>query len=134
MLKKIGAASAITAAMLLSTSPAYAQVTEVAPIDIDNSNVNFCHNTIIASGAALTIPDILGTPSEETQVGDCAVWEDVIIIVNENDDDHHGDHQTNVRKWHHDHCVYHHDEANETNDQPSLLLLLLRRRGLQVWL
>jgi len=93
MLKKIGAASAITVAMLLSASPAYAQLIDVAPIDIEDSNVNFCHNSIAASGAALTVvPDLLGAASENTQVGDCTVWEDVLIFVNKDDDEHHGHH------------------------------------------
>ncbi|ONI86168.1 hypothetical protein ALI22I_26025 [Saccharothrix sp. ALI-22-I] len=87
MLKKIGAASAIAAAMLLLASPANAQVS-ILPITIEDSNVNFCHNDIVASAAAITIP-LLGAPeAENTEGGDCTVWEDVNVIVDEDDDDH----------------------------------------------
>uniref|UniRef100_UPI00131B12D6 hypothetical protein n=1 Tax=Saccharothrix deserti TaxID=2593674 RepID=UPI00131B12D6 len=93
MLKKIGAASAITVAMLLSASPAYAQDINILPIDIEDSNVNLCHNDIVASVAAITIP-LLGAPeAENTGGGDCVVWEDVNVIVDGDDDEHgHGHH------------------------------------------
>ncbi|WP_158842403.1 hypothetical protein [Saccharothrix deserti] len=114
MLKKIGAASAITVAMLLFASPANAQ--DILPIDIDDSNVNFCHNDITAAGAAITttVTGLLPTEDEATEGGsyDCTVWEDVIIIVEQDDDDHghHGHH------GHHGYKPHGHGHGHHDND------------------